>query len=89
MRSSPDRRDDSDRLSEEAVQLARGLEDPLTLSYALAGRYWAIWWPENLIERDPIAAELVAVVEALGDGERLIDAHLLQFMNDSENGRMR
>ena len=89
LRSSPDRRDDSDRLSQEAVDLARELDDPLTLSYVLAGRYWAIWWPENLIERHPIAAEMVAVVEALGDGERLIDAHLLLFMDYSENGRMR
>jgi tetratricopeptide (TPR) repeat protein len=87
-RSSPDRRDDSATFSQQAVQLARELDDPATLSYALAARYWAIWWPENLIERHPIAVEMLAVAEALGDGERLIDAHLMLFMDYSERGRM-
>lgn len=87
-RSSPERRDDSATLSQQGVQLARELDDPATLSYALAGRYWAIWWAENPIERHPIATELVAIAEALGDGERLIDAHLILFMDRSELGRM-
>ncbi len=54
-RSSPERRNESAALSLQAVQLARTLDDPVTLSYALAGRYWAIWWPENPIERHPLA----------------------------------
>jgi hypothetical protein len=87
-RSSPERRADSAALSEQAVQLARELDDPATLSYALAGRYWAIWWAENPSERQPIVSEMVAIAEELGDGERLIDAHLMVFMNHSEVGRM-
>ncbi len=87
-RSSPERRNESAALSQQAVQLARTLDDPATLSYALAGRYWAIWWPENPIERHPIATEMLAIVEKLGDGERLVDAHLMLFMDYSEAGRM-
>ncbi len=87
-RSSPDRRDDSAALSLQALEIARGLDDLATLSYALAARYWAIWWPENPAERNPIAAEMLAIVEALGDGERLVDAHLLLFMDYSEASRM-
>lgn len=87
-RSSPERRTESATLSEQAVKLARDLGDTATLSYALAGRYWAIWWPENLLERYPIATEMVAIAEALGDGERLIDAHLMLFMDRSERGLM-
>ncbi len=87
-RSSPERRPDSAALSLQAVQLARTLDDPATLSYALAGRYWAIWWPENPEERHPLATEMLAIVEQLGDGERLVDAHLMLFMDYSEAGRM-
>ena len=87
-RSSPERRDDSASLSQQAVELARGLDDPITLSYALGGRYWAIWWPENAEERHPIATELLAVDEALGDGERRIDAHLMQLHDHIEHGRI-
>src|SRR5450759_2989730 len=87
-RSSPERRNDSATLSQQAVQLARGLDDPATLSYALTGRYWATWWAENPLERYPIATEMVAIAEALGDGERLIDAHLMLFLGNSELGRI-
>lgn len=87
-RSSPERRSDSATLSQQAVQLARELDDPATLGYALAGRYYAIWWAENPIERHPIAAEIVANAEALGDGESLIDANLVLFMDHSEVGQM-
>ncbi len=87
-RSSPERRSDSATLSQQAVQLARELDDPATLSYALAGRYWAIWWPENPTERHPIVTELVAIAEALGDGERLIDAHMILFFDHGQLGHI-
>ena len=41
LRSSVDRRADSDRLSVMALELARQLGDPATLAYGLAGRFWA------------------------------------------------
>ena len=88
LRSSPDRRDDSDGSACRQCSSHGNWTIHCTLSYALAGRYWAIWWPENPVERNPIAAEMVAIVEALGDGERLIDAHLLLFMDYSEARRM-
>ena len=47
-RSSPEQRLDADALSRQAVELARSLDsDAETLAYALAGRFWAIWWPDN------------------------------------------
>jgi tetratricopeptide (TPR) repeat protein len=87
-RSSPGRRDESAALSSQAVEAARRLGDPATLSYALGGRFWAIWWPENPADRLPIAEEMVAVAETLGDGERLIDAHLMLYMSHTETGQM-
>jgi hypothetical protein len=87
-RSSPDQREQSAALSAQAVGIARRLGDPLTLSYALASRYWAIWWPENLAEREGIVSEIVSIAEELGDGERVIDAHLMRWLSHTEFGRM-
>lgn len=87
-RSSPERRDDSETLSRQAIEIARDLDDPSSLSYALTGRFWATWWPENPAEREAIAKETMRVAEALGDGERIAEAHLLTFMSAIERGRI-
>ena len=59
-----------DRLSEEAVDMARRLGDPETLAYALDGRCFAIFWPENPEQRRALAEEWMAVAERCGDRER-------------------
>ncbi len=87
-RSSPERREESASLAMEAVELARQLEDPATLTYALAGLYWATWWPENEEQRLLLAEEMVEQTKALGDAERLIDAHLMLYMAHAEIGNM-
>jgi hypothetical protein len=87
-RSSPDKRDQSNALSRQAVDLARQLDDPATLSYAMAARYWATWWPENTPDRLPLAEEMVEVATAGGDAERIIDAELMLYIAYSEIGRM-
>ena len=78
-RSSPEKRTDADALSRQAVDLARSLDDAETLSYALAGRFWAIWWPENPDERLRIATEMFELAKGLG-GERMLDARLTLFL---------
>jgi tetratricopeptide (TPR) repeat protein len=87
-RSTPERRDQSAMLSQQAVDLARESDDPATLSYALAGRFWATWWPENTGERLAIAEEMFEVAESAGDAERLVDAHLMLYMAYTEIPRM-
>ena len=87
-RSTPDRRNDSDTLSRQAIEIARGMNDLATLSSALSGRFWATSWPENPEEREALADEIIKVAEALGDGERIIDAHLVRFMSLGELGRL-
>ncbi|MEP6469922.1 MAG: hypothetical protein ABJC24_09150 [Chloroflexota bacterium] len=87
-RSTPDQRQQSGTLSRQALELAREQDDPATLSYALAARYWATWWPENPEERLRTANEMVVVAEAADDPERLIDAHLMLFMSYMERGRV-
>lgn len=74
LRDDP-QREERDRLSAEAVDLARGLADPAILAYALDGRYAAVWWPENLGERLVIAREVIATSRQAGDRERELQGH--------------
>ena len=87
-RSSPDRRNDSATLSRQAIEIARGLNDPATLVYTLTARFWATWWPENPQERQEIAEEVLAIAEPLGEGEHIADAHFMAFLQLSELGRI-
>ena len=87
-RSDPTRRDESAAMSQEAIDIARRLGEPATLSYALAGRFWATWWPENPEERQQIEREMMVIAQAVGDGERIIEAHLMRFMSLIELGQM-
>jgi DNA-binding SARP family transcriptional activator len=56
-------------LSEEAVAIARRLDDPLTLAACLDARHYALWRPETVQERLAVASELRRIAEAVGDAE--------------------
>jgi hypothetical protein len=87
-RSEPARRGDSDRWSAEAIDLARQLGEPAGLCYALAGRFWAVWWPENPEVRESLANEIASVADLTGDDERIAEAHLMRFLSLAEQGSM-
>jgi hypothetical protein len=87
-RSTPDKRDQSAALSRQAIDIARALGDPATLSYATSGSYWAMWWPENAVERLQIAEDMMSLAEVAGDVERTIEAHLMLFTSFTDLGRM-
>jgi tetratricopeptide (TPR) repeat protein len=59
-----------ERLSAEAVGMARRVGDDQTLAYALAGRHLAIWTPDRIEE------QLALAEEALREGERRRDSEL-------------
>jgi predicted ATPase len=61
-----------DRLSREAVEIARRLGNPATLAYALDGRFAAIWAPDTGQERTEIADEIIKIAEEIGDVERAL-----------------
>jgi len=84
-RSNPERRADCDRLTDEAVTLARRIDDPISLGFALAGRFWATWWPDNP-ERHELVDEMLRVGYSVGDGERIAEAHLMKFISLFERG---
>jgi tetratricopeptide (TPR) repeat protein len=83
-RDSPQHREHSAALSEEAVDVARRVADPSTLGYALVGRFWATWWPDNTRQRMQVAEEMLGVAMSAGDAERIIDAHLALFVSHIE-----
>ena len=87
-RSDPDRQEQLRALSQQAVDMARHLDDPATLGYALAGRFWAIWLPDNVDERLAVANEMLAVAEAAADFERTLDAHLMLYLVFVDLGRV-
>ncbi len=73
-------RDEADRtrrarLSAEAVDIARRLDDLPTLAYVLDGRYAAMWGPDALEERVQIASELIDTSRLVGDRERELQGH--------------
>jgi len=69
-------RDRRDRLSREAVELARSTGSRAALAYALDGRVPAIIAPDSLDECLAVATELCEVAEQNGDRARLAHGHL-------------
>jgi tetratricopeptide (TPR) repeat protein len=55
------------RLVDEAVEIARRLDDPATIAYALNARYAALWAPGNVAERLTIADEVLDLARRAGD----------------------
>lgn len=87
-RSAPERLGQRRALSQQAVAMARALDDPAALGYALVGHYWAIWTPDSADERLSVAREMLAVAEETGEPERLIDAHLMLFLSYMDLGHI-
>jgi hypothetical protein len=67
-------RDRRDRLSREAVELARRAGNPTALAYALDGRLAAISAPDTVAECLVLVRELRDVAERIGDPERVANA---------------
>ena len=59
-------------LSQQAMEMARRVDDPVALVYALRGRYYALWGPENVEERLAVATEVVQLGEQAGDTEMVL-----------------
>ncbi|HEV7752916.1 MAG TPA: BTAD domain-containing putative transcriptional regulator [Baekduia sp.] len=69
------RRDDASRtrrvlLANEAVAIARRLDDPISLSHALDGYASAVGGPDHIAEALAAADQLIALAQQIGDKER-------------------
>jgi hypothetical protein len=65
--------------SDQAVHLARSLEDPDTLAHVLLARDYAITGPENAAERFAATTEVLAMAERLEDPVLTSRALILRF----------
>jgi tetratricopeptide (TPR) repeat protein len=87
LRDSPNH-ERSDRLSREAVEMARALGDPASLRYALNGRIGATWWPENTQIRLELAEELLALADQTSDPGSVFQGRLARLIPLLELGDM-
>jgi DNA-binding CsgD family transcriptional regulator len=78
--------DRRDRLSAEAVALARGAGDRAALAAALIGRHYALHGPDNTAERLAAADELVGLAEGSGENELALQGHYLRVIDALELG---
>jgi hypothetical protein len=79
----------SERLSEQAVAVARAARDPTTLAAALNARHVALWRPDRLDERLAVAGEMIEVArdcdpvtELQGRNWRVVDLFELGDMDE-------
>jgi DNA-binding SARP family transcriptional activator len=73
-------------MSQEALEMARRVEDEATLAYALDGRHCANMGPDSLPLRLALADELVLVADRVGDAERAYEGHDYRFHALLETG---
>ena len=71
-------------LSEEALAIARSLEDPATLAHVLLARDYTTYSPDNLAERFAATTELLAIAEELHDPVLASRALSLRFKTAME-----
>jgi DNA-binding SARP family transcriptional activator len=69
-----------DRLSREAVEVARRAGDPSALAYALDGRCAVLLLPDNPAERVEAAAELLRAAEHANEKEAAFQAHVYRAL---------
>jgi AAA ATPase domain len=88
LRDEPSR-DRRDHLSREAVELARSMENPAALAYALDGRAAAILGPDTVAECLDLGSELCRLANRIGDRERVVAGHLWRLIAQLQRGDVR
>jgi tetratricopeptide (TPR) repeat protein len=76
----------SEPLSAEALRLARSSGDVVALARALHARHHALWGPDHLAERLPIAEEQIRVAAACGDNDLLLLGRRWRIIDLLEQG---
>jgi hypothetical protein len=87
LRDEPNR-DRRDRLSAEAVELARRSGDAASIADALIGRAGAVVGPDTLEEVRALGTEAKEIAEAAGDRERACDGLFIRLLAEVQAGDM-
>ena len=72
-------RERRERIVDEAIEIARRIGDPATIAYALLAAEAALHAPHTAQRRLAEGEEIVSLVAATGDRERLFDGHEHSF----------
>jgi AAA ATPase domain len=75
-----------ERLSREAVEMARRLDDLISLTGALRARWLAVWGPDGLDERSALADEILDVAARTGDRETELIGRARRISCSMESG---
>jgi DNA-binding SARP family transcriptional activator/tetratricopeptide (TPR) repeat protein len=78
-----------ERVSAEAVAIARAAGDDRVLAFVLDARHYAIWAPDSLPERLDLADEIVATATRSGDRQMVLQGRMWRFVNLVEVGDLR
>jgi hypothetical protein len=84
--SIPEHRPRAQPLSEQALALARELDDPATLAVCLLARHDVLWTPGSAAERIDLTREITDLAARTGDAERHAEGLLLTATALLENG---
>jgi tetratricopeptide (TPR) repeat protein len=82
---SPDR-DESARIAEQAVELARTDDAPATLARALCARHVSLGAPDRLEQRLAAATEMLELADLVGDTESALQARNFRVTDVLETG---
>jgi len=75
-----------DRLSGEALRLARELGDDDLTAFAMHARSMALFGPDNLDERNGLAPQIIHHAQVAGDTELVLEGLHWQIVNAAEDG---
>lgn len=78
-----------ERLSRQALEMARRLGDAGALSIALRARWLALWGPDELKERLALSEEMLSLTRETGDRETELAARARRITSLMESGDMR
>lgn len=81
-----DRAEERERLSEQAVAMARRIGDRATIASTLSARLLTLWGPENCAQRLQIATDVVALGEEARDRELVLRGHVWRILALMELG---
>lgn len=80
-------RERMEELSQEAVQIARELDDPEATAYACSARRAVLWDPTHLAERLEASTAMLTAARRVGDLELQLQAHAWLVVDLLESGQ--
>jgi ActR/RegA family two-component response regulator/tetratricopeptide (TPR) repeat protein len=75
-------------LGQQAIELARRVDDPAVLAAVLRTTQWSVWTPDDVERRRLLADEIVALARRTGDRVLALDGELLRLWSALEHGEM-